>query len=356
MTQEADGLIWMLEHHWDLKIAIYLFFGGLAGGAYLTGFASDVMSLRREGEAAEAMRATSRWGLIAAVVGIAVGGIVLFTHLGAPLRALLFPVLFVNFGSWLVIGTWTIVLFTVLAMIQAFWQIWGQRDDEDPSVFPRWITRWLQTRSEVPIEDWLTRLAAWSRPSTTVRLAIGVVGAFFGVLLIVYTALLLSDVSWLVPAWDGTLLPLLFLASGVSMGIAATAGLTAIFQGVFGTGVHELSLVDDLVIIGELAVLGTLVWTLSQGGPAALATYDLLMTDMATLLWGGVIAVGLVLPLLLSAALLVAERRMDLHADDRLQRLAKATYTAKFGLVVLGGLMLRYVALFMAVKAPLAVT
>lgn len=355
MPYQADGLIWMLEHHWDLKIAIYLFFGGLAGGAYLTGFAADLVSRRADETKAAALRATSRWGMIASVVGIAVGGVVLFTHLGAPLRALLFPILFVNVESWLVIGTWTIVLFTLVAMIQAFWLIWGQESDEDPSTFARWITRWIEAKIDLPIEQWLTKLGRLTRPGERLRLAVHAAGAFLAVLLVVYTALLLSEVAWLVPAWDGTLLPFLFLASGLSMGLAATAGLTGIFEGVFGTGVHEFSLVDDLVILGEIAILGTLVWTLSQGGPAAQATYEMLMTDMALLFWGGIVVLGLVLPLVLSASLVVAEWRIDLHASDRLQRLTKATYTLKFGLVVLGGLILRYVALFMAVKAPLTV-
>ncbi|AUX09529.1 polysulfide reductase NrfD [Halalkaliarchaeum desulfuricum] len=355
MPYHPDGLIWILEHHWDLKIAIYLFFGGLAGGAYLTGFAADVLSRREDGTKSEALRATSRWGMIAAVVGIAVGGVILFTHLGAPLRALLFPILFVNFESWLVIGTWTIVLFTLVAMIQAFWQIWGQETDDDPSTFARWITRWIEAKSDLPLEQWLTRLGRLTRPGERLRLAVHAGGAFLAVLLVVYTALLLSEVAWLYPAWDGTLLPFLFLASGLSMGLAATAGLTGIFEGVFGTGVHEFSLVDDLVILAEIVILGSLVWTLSQGGPAAQATFELLRTDMALLFWGGVVALGLLAPLVLSAALLVAEWRIDLQATPKLQRLAQATYTAKFGLVVLGGLLLRYVALFMAVKAPLVV-
>ncbi|ELY68651.1 anaerobic dehydrogenase transmembrane subunit [Natronobacterium gregoryi SP2] len=350
-----DGLIWLPEGHWDWKIIVYLFFGGLAGGAYLTGLLADVMGYRSSDESlADSMRDTTRWGMLAAIVAIAVGGIVLFSHLGAPLRALLFPVLFVNFGSWLVIGTYTLILFTLIAVIQLFWLVWGHDDGERPSMFLRQITGWIEETVGLPIDTWLARLATWSNPGTTGRLAVHVVGAFFSVLLVVYTALLLSDVSWLVPAWDGTLLPFLFLASGLSIGMAATAGLTVVFEGLEGTRITTFSLIDDAVILFEIVVLALLVSALASGGPASLASYELLMNDYALLFWGGVVAVGLVLPLVLSGALLVVERQKDVHGDDGLRKMVRRVYTTKFTFVVLGGLALRFLALMMGVSAPLA--
>ncbi|MEF8937221.1 MAG: hypothetical protein V5A32_04630 [Halovenus sp.] len=87
----------------------------MSGGSYLTSVASSVLFRPRvEGpEEIFACEETSRWGAVIGVIAIAVGGVALLSHLGAPVRALTFPVLFSNFGSWLVIGTWFIVLFAL---------------------------------------------------------------------------------------------------------------------------------------------------------------------------------------------------------------------------------------------------
>ena len=355
MFESPDGMIWLLDQHWDWKIAVYLFFGGLAGGAYLTGVVAELLGLRSEGpDRKTAMQRMGQWGMITAVAAIAVGGIILFTHLGAPLRALLFPVLFVNFGSWLVIGTWVIVLFAVVAAIQAFWLIWGPENAGGFSSFPAKITAWIEDRSGVPLDTWVRKLASWTHPGTSIRLGVHALGSVLAVGLIVYTALLLSDVAWLVPVWDRSLLPFLFLASGLSIGLAATAGLTAFFEGLEGTSITGFSLLDDVVILGEIAVLALLVRSLTGGDPAAIASYETITGEFALLFWGGIVVLGLVGPLVLSAAILLLEWRTDVHASDRLERIVRGVYTAKFGFVVLGGLFLRYLILFTAVKAPLA--
>jgi formate-dependent nitrite reductase membrane component NrfD len=318
---------------WGLGIGLYLFLGGLAGGAYATGAVADVLSTRNE-SARSGYLSTARWGMVIAIAAIAVGGLILLFHLGEPLHVFMIW-LFTNFESWMTIGVWIIFLFTLLAVVQALWLGFGRNDGFGLSIGP------------------VDAIARLTRPSENVRRAITSVGALVAVTLIVYTALLLSAVSKVVPLWNPTLLPPLFLASGLSMGIAATVGVTAVRQGVVGTGVQKFSIADDVVILGEIVVLAALLWTMANGGPTAAATYEYITTEGSLILWGGVVAVGLVLPLVISAGLLVAERRYDVHGNERLQRLAMAGYTAKFSFVVVGGLMLRLVIIYGALNAPI---
>jgi formate-dependent nitrite reductase membrane component NrfD len=190
-------------------------------------------------------------------------------------------------------------------------------------------------------------------PSETVRRGINVFGAVIGVLLIVYTALLLSATSHTVPLWNPTWLPPLFLASGLSMGIAATVGITTLTNGVVDTGVQAFSVADDVIILAEMAILFGLLWTIANGGPTAVETHRYLLTDGRIIFWGGVVAVGLLLPLVISGVLLAVERLTDVHESARLQRLATAGYTLKFSAVIVGGLFLRLTIVLAALNVPI---
>ena len=365
MMDSPDGLVWLTQQEYGWYIAAYLFFSGLAGGAYLTGFAADLFGWRSGDEATEqSMRAITQWGVILALGAVAAGMFfLLFFHLGAPLRAMLFPVLFVNFGSWLVIGTWIIVLFSIVAVLQALWLLWDPHrltatgrvrgGLTGTSAFPRRITAWIETRGGVPIDTWLTRLAAWTNPGRTGRLALSGVGSALALGMVAYTGLKLGYVSATTPLWDGTLLPFLFLASALSIGLAATIGVTALFEGIHGTKVTTFSIADDVIILGEVVVLVLLLATLASGGPGAIAAFELLTTEYGLLFWGGVVTIGLALPLALSVLLIAVERRADVHASERLGQLVRGAYTMKFSFVVLGGVALRYLVIAAAYNAPL---
>ncbi|MUV90585.1 nitrite reductase [Halapricum sp. CBA1109] len=318
---------------WGVSIGIYLFLGGLAGGSYVTGAVADYLSLR-DPSRREGYLATARWGMVIGVVAIAVGGPILLAHLGEPMHVVMFW-LFTNFASWMTVGVWVIVLFTLLAAIQALWLGFGEDGGFGLSLGP------------------IDRIADLTRPSDTVRRAINAVGAVVGLVLIVYTALLLSAASEIVPMWDATWLPPLFLASGLSMGIAATVGMTTVTRGVTDTGVTMFSVADDVIILVEMVVLYALLSTLVNGGPTAVETQTYLLTEGWLIFWGGVVAVGLLLPLALSGGLLAAEWRYDLHASERLRKLTTAGYTMKFSFVIVGGLMLRLVIILAALNIPL---
>lgn len=325
---------------WSLSIGIYLFLGGLAGGSYVTGAVADFLSIR-DPERAEGYRSMARWGMVMGLVALAIGGPILLLHLGEPQHVIMIW-LFTNFDSWMTIGVWVIVLFMVLAALQALWLGFGS--DRGFAIPLDQLT---------PVTDLIDTLADVTRPSETIRRSINAFGAVVGVLLVVYTALLLSASADVIPLWDATWLPPLFLASGLSMGIAATVSVTALTQGITGTGVKLFSVADDVIILAEMVVLYVLISSLANGGPTAVETQSYLLNDGWLIFWVGVVAVGLVIPLVLSAGLLAVERRYDVHDSQRLERLATAGYTLKFGFVIAGGLMLRLTIVYAALNVPL---
>ncbi|MFW5965842.1 MAG: NrfD/PsrC family molybdoenzyme membrane anchor subunit [Halodesulfurarchaeum sp.] len=318
---------------WGLSIGIYLFLGGLAGGAYVAGATADLLSLR-DPEREQSYRQTARWSMVIAVMAISIGGVLLIGHLGEPMHVLMFW-LFTNLDSWMTIGIWVIIGFTGLAMLQALWLGFGREHGFAVSV---------------PIVDKIARL---TRPSERIRRGITTVGIAIGVLLAVYTALLISTAGGIVPLWHGTWLPLLFLTSSLSIGIAGVFLVTNLTQGFLDTGVQTFSLADDAIILAELGVLAVLMWTMKNGSSTAVETFQYIMSEGWILFWVGVVGVGLVAPLVLSAVMLGIEGRYDLYRNTAMCRYAKTIGSVKFALVVMGGLMLRLMIVFGALNVPI---
>lgn len=315
---------------WDWMIGLYLFLGGISGGAYLTGAASDYLR-HRNGKRANAFGTSALVGMVVSFAAISLGGLILLFHLGEPLNVIELW-LFTNVASWMAIGVWVIVLFVVVAMVQLVLLGFGRNGGFGIDAGP--------------IDALVDRV----RPPTETRLALHIVGSVLAVTLIVYTALLLSATAPVVPLWHPLLLPLLFLTSGVSMGISATAIGTTLLLGVDDTGVHEFSLADDGVILCELGVLAGLLWYLSGAGGVATESYELLTGTFIVEFWGFVVLIGLLVPLAISASLVLLERREGVHLGGRI---GQAAYTTKFGFVLIGGLFLRLSILYAALNVPI---
>jgi len=359
----ASEFVWIARGHWEIFIATYLFLGGLSGGAYLTSVvSSELFRPRAEGPAEIfACEETSRWGAVIGVVAIAVGGVALLSHLGAPLRALTFPVLFSNFGSWLVIGTWFIVLFALFVTLEAFWLLFGERhtDFEGLSYFPRRIVVWIDERLPLPdgwsvvaMLDWIADLI---RPTGRARLGVHAVGSVTATGVIVYTAMLLTDIS-VVPLWNRQYLPVIFLMSGASTGIsAALLGTVASGGGLSRTN-HLFCLADDGLIAVETVTLVGLLGVLASGGPAATQSRELLLSGAYFPHFVvGVLVLGLVVPFLLSMTMTTLARFTDIEETPLGASAFTGGFAAKYFLVLAGGFLLRYVILFGAVKQPLGV-
>ena len=288
------------EIAWGGLIAIYLFLAGIAAGAFLTAALTDLFGKNRP---AKLIRA----GAYIPPIAIAVGLLLLIFDLDRPLSfwKLLFNV---NFGSVMSIGTFIISFFTAVSVIYAY-LVW---------TWPVAQTRGLQIT--VAAEQAAAASAVKETGLQALRKPVAVVGSFLALGTATYTGFLLSAVStnqfWSVPflGISGVpFLPFLFLVSAVSTGLAAT-----LIGAIDCSDLTFYKKVDIVLLTIEIILLIILYTSVSTA---------FFQGSLATLFWIGVVVIGLLLPLVLA-----------IYGVSRHKNLVLPVC----GMVVLGGLALRY--------------
>lgn len=284
------------EVTWGSLIAIYLFLAGVAGGAFLTSSLTDLFSKQRS---LKVIRA----GAYIAPVTIIVGLLLLVFDLGRPFSfwKLLFDI---NLNSVMSIGVFIISIFTFLSVVYAY-MVWTAAASEQ----------------RIQITTAGKEMAATATGGLAgLRKPVAIIGALFAVGTATYTGFLLSAVStntlWSTPLFGVQFipfLPVLFLVSAISAGLAAT--LIGAVDCSDLTAYKKIDIVLILIEIILLAILYTSVKSIFFTG------------SMATLFWLGVMGVGLLLPLVLAIYGVYTHKNLVIPVC---------------GMVVIGGLCLRY--------------
>lgn len=310
-------ILWQDKWSHGPYVPMYLFFGGLTAGLFIVAVIADFVAAK-----SERFQILSKVAAYTGVVTLALAGFFITVHLGKPERGMAFTVFFTNYNSWMTRGGWIVGSAGPLVVLYAALWYFGARP--------------------VP------------------RRIVGVIGLPFVVMLAVYTGLLLSGAGF-VPLWSKQYLPILFLNSGVTTGLA-TAGLIfllawpflgergedpqAVVRWVSGVVVVFILLelfelynfMSFLKSADERVVFGQFVS--AKGGP--LAYEYVTQGELAPWFWGGVIAVGLAVPLVLT------------FVEFLMRPWAKVTAAAKFCLILIGGVILRFVIVWGGnLKAPL---
>lgn len=299
----------LMQHKWSqsLHVPVYLYFGGLTAGVFIVAVLADLVGIKRE-----RFKRLSRISALVAIPLLAVAGFFLTVHLGKPERGLAFPFFFTNYDSWMTRGGWVVSIATGFVVL--YGALW------------------------------------WRGTAPRARQIVGVVGIPAAVGLAMYTGALLAGAGF-VPLWSMKYLPLLFLNSGLTTGIAA-AGVAAVLAWPFlrqgGDGprpvVAWLSAALVVMIGLELLELYTFMTYLANdsgslrpvgefvapvGGRRA---YEFVTQGpLAPWFWWGVVAVGLLIPVALTVP------------EFLLRRWSMPIATVKFALVLVGGFVLRYV-------------
>jgi len=174
----SSPLIMLVAHKWSATphIPLYLFFGGLAAGIFIVAAICDLVSLK-----APRFEAVAKAAGYLAFPMAALGGLFLSIHLGKPERGILFPLFFTNFESWMVIGAWILAPF--MAVSAAYPALWFFGVDR------------------------------------RARIVVAIVGIPVAIGLAGYTGFLLAGQGF-VPLWSQKYLPIMFLNSGITTGIA----------------------------------------------------------------------------------------------------------------------------------------
>lgn len=274
----------MSEIQWGWPIAVALFFSGLGGGSFIASAVAEFIWRGR-------YKVFSRMGAYISVPALALGILVLLLDLGRPERGMN---VFNHPSSVMTIGAALLSATTPVALVLS-----------------------LCFRGSLRIPQRIQ----------LVILAVGTVLAF-GVTL--YTGLLLG-ILMSRPFWFTPLLPWLFVLSSLS------TGLVAVGLGVFRVEKQPGPLIDTMrklernhvmLLIAELIILIGYLATVR----APIAIQLLLTGSLSGMFVGGVVVVGLLLPLVLSLYLL---RRVN-------RPLARQLALVSFVLVLAGGVLLRY--------------
>src|SRR4030095_16310918 len=159
-----------------------------------------------------------------------------------------------------------------------------------------------------------------SEKMAALRRKIGLVGILFGFFLASYTGVLLSN--------SARPLGALFLASGASTGMAAVSLLMFVTGASAGEGWGKVKKADRFSMMFELVVLAAFLFLLGADAK------PLTMGHFAPLFWGGLVPVGLGIPLVL----------------DFVGHRVRAVAPIAAVLVLVGGFILRYVVL-MSIQA-----
>ena len=259
---------------WHLLIVWYFFLGGIAGGAYFTAAIADNFGSPRD-------KSVFRIGYVLALLLVSICGILLILDLGTPSRFLNMLRAF-KFWDPMSIGAWMLGVFGAFAFGSSALSFVG------------------------------------GEGAARLRRRLSLIGTVAGFFIAAYTGVLLSATA--MPLWrEARLMGALFLASGASTGMAAISVLLHLFGESAGEGYTKVKRADRYAILFELVLLAAFLVLLgAAAGP-------IVSGHLAPLFWGGLVAVGLVIPLAL-----------DLFGL-RLPGVVTAT------LILVGGFILRYV-------------
>lgn len=253
---------------WHWQIVWYFFVAGIAAGSYIT--ASIAQMAGSKSDSKGLVR-----GYLLGLPLVVVGGILLVIDLGQPQRFLhmmwYFPQNIPMFKATtpMSLGGWMLGVFGAFAAVAFLYALVKMEKIKQP----------LLVKVATVLHE-----GKFSK----IFLILGMLSAFY---LATYTGVLTTTSH--IPAWSETgMIPVLFLASGMSAGMAFMVLLTPKKAENHGY-LHKLERADVYMIIFELAVLIIFVISLGQW------SYKVASGFYGVLLWGGVVVIGLLLPLLL---------------------------------------------------------
>jgi len=282
---------------WGAPIACYLFLAGLAAGAYATAVLANFKS-------PEKTTKLQLVGRVAAPIILAVGLLLLMVDASAGIKNPgRFFLLVSNPASVMSWGVVILAVFEVIAIISAV-------------------------------------LALRKRPAIKALDVIGLFGAFCTA---AYTGVLIGVVKTY-PLWNTALLPVLFVVSAFSAGLALVFLVSALVARSEANELHVLKRLQIALPVIEAILIVMLLLVTSSANPAALESATRLLSgDLAVPFWLGLVVVGLVLPFFLE--LIGSRRSLGANADSGSPAAAVIGGTG----TLVGGFMMRYLIIFAAV-------
>lgn len=280
---------------WGPMIAWYLFLAGASAGAFLT-----AAFVERKYPDNVKMRAAGR---IIAPIFLAIGLLMLMLDAEAGLHnPLRFFYLVMNPGSVMTLGVYFICVFMPVSLVVAVLELLRR-----------------------PVPSWLN----W----------IGIVSAFC---VAAYTGFLLGVVQ-AVPMWNNAILPVLFVVSALSAGLAATSLVGLILDRAAFEKMWLIKKTHVILSAIELVVLFTMLVIVNSGSPEGAASVQSLVAGQyAPAFWGGLVLLGLVAPFLIEGYPVFITKKVETSTTSLV-----VSIVGESGVLV-GGFLLRFLVIMAA--------
>lgn len=260
---------------WDSSIAVYLFLLGISAGSTLLAVIYKRKANLADPSQSWMIRTMAIMSPLATIIGLTL----LIFHLARPWT---FWYLMFNyqFDSVMSMG---VMLFQVFMAVLVVWLA---------IIFKNWLSGFGF------IPKFVFGLIDIAAKFTSL---IEILLIFLSVALGAYTGFLLSElISY--PMLNNPVLPVLFLASGTSSGIAALL-VAILVVGKVATDNHEVHFLHKfekpVALIEMLLLAGFFAYLYSKGGQSAVAADNALSGFWGTVFWGGVVGIGLLIPTIL---------------------------------------------------------
>ena len=273
---------------WGPMIAWYLFLAGASAGAFLTSAFVEV----KYPESVK-MRVAGR---IIAPIFLGIGLVMLMLDAEAGLHnPLRFFWLIANPGSVMTLGVYFICIYMPVTLAAAILEILKKK-------VPKWLT--------------------W----------IGIVFAFA---VAAYTGFLLGVVKAF-PLWNNAVLPILFVVSALSAGLAATSLVGLLVDRERFEQMWLIKKSHVILSAIEMVVLATMLVIVSAGSvEGAASVYSLVAGQYAPAFWGGIVLLGLVAPFIIEGYPVFITKRVETSMTSMV-----VSVIGEAGVLV-GGFMLR---------------
>ena len=237
---------------WGWDHAIYLFLGGMGAGAYVTGAIA--------GFAGEEWVGVARTGVIFGLISLAVGYLVLLLSLGVPAKAI--HAMKEPGTAWIARGVIIVTLFIIFGGIH-----------------------------------WLFGAILNILPGVLVTI-LSILGIITGFGVMMYTGFLLAA-NRPIGFWANPLLPMVFLLNALYSGVMATIFLAALFAPDSADQLRFLAGYGISLAIILMFAMAFYLWG-NHRVPEGRAAMEMVLTGQyAGMFWGGVMIVGLVIPIVL---------------------------------------------------------
>lgn len=290
---------------WRWKIAAYLFLAGTGAGAFIVGVLADL--------AGYALPA--RIAITTGIPIVIISTIFLIWDLGHPEK--FFTAILHPGTSWISRGFFILSILIAVGIVTIALWVWPLNLlDANPGL----------------------------------RLTLELIGLAFAIATCIYTGILIGIVVSR-PFWNSPLLPILFLISAISTGIAAVFFVTPIWVSVAGitdlksiaSFTTMLGQIDAALIILEAIAVYLYLAVVFDRAPEAARL--LIRGQLAGRFWGGFVIVGLLIPLVIEYLTLTL-------ADPATKMLAALVAGV---LILFGGFALRALILAAGIRSPLYV-